>query len=264
MEAMMPKIHDAYPLAALSGVDYEQANSWGTEKEGKLLAQPFRRSILDPKNHSMIRLLILAAVVEITKATKTTVGKLAMRTISRKVPTAFLIYNLMEAQKTTLLERSIWSLMNITFQVLPLIPICPNYLFHIKGLPTQLTTEVQNAILEVWHDEETNAFIDTVCMQQREPKTTTDRLAICNFMDMLIVVYQDIRTRGNIPMPSFCIYTDGNTINNSSTWINLRKYLGNREYRLKFQEPRMNKIPSRHCGICHGVDHLSLSYTVMC
>ena len=195
--------------------------------------------------------------MEITKATKTTVGKLAMRTTSRKVPTTFLIYNLMEAQKTTLLKRSVWSLTNITFWVLPFIPICPNYLFCIKGLLTQLTTEVQNAILEVWHDEETNAFINTICKQQRGPKTTTDRLAICNFMDTLTVVYQDIRTRGNIPTPSFCIYTDGNMINDSSTWITLRKYLWNREYRLKFQEPRTNEIPSRHCGICHSTDHLS-------
>ena len=106
-EAVMLKIHDAYPLAALSSIDYKQANSWGTEKEGKLLAQPFERSVLDPKNHSMIQLLILAAVVEIMKATKTTMGKLAMRTTSRKVPTTFLIYNLTEAQKTTLLKRSV-------------------------------------------------------------------------------------------------------------------------------------------------------------
>ena len=131
-KALMPKIHDAYLLAVLSGVDYELANSWENKKEGKLLAQPFGRNVIDLQNHGMIQLLILAAVAEITKATETTIAKLLMRANTKKVLTAFLIYNLMDPQKSTLLERGVWSLTHITFHVLPLKPSCPDYLFRIK------------------------------------------------------------------------------------------------------------------------------------
>ena len=163
-----------------------------------------------------------------------TIVKPLMRANAKKVLTAFLIYNLMDHQKSALLERGVWSLTHITFCVLPLKPSCPDYLFRIEDLPTQSTTEVKNAILEVWHNEAMNTFLDTICEQQEGMTYLPNRQTIWNYMDSLEISYQDIRSCGNIPMPSFCIYTNRSMIKDSSTWTTIRKYLANREYKLKF------------------------------
>ena len=116
-------------------------------------------------------------------------------------------------------------------------------------------TEVKNTILEVWHDEATNTFLDTICKQQERMITLPNRQTIRNYMDSLDISYQDIRSHRNIPTPSFCIYANGSMIKDSGTWTNIRKYLANREYRLKFQEPGIIETPLRKCSICHRTDH---------
>ena len=218
---------------------------------GKLLAQPFGGYAADPQNHGTLRSLIFGAVIEITKAREITVYAPQQSRSSKRMLRTFLIYNLTEKQRQTLLQRGIWSSTKITFRVLPLEPACPDYLFTIKGL-TLTTKEVHNAVDEVWHDSATIAFLDATCSQVPEENRHQTAQAIMEFINSMRITKLDTKDRGNTPAPSFRVYTSGDTISDDSTWCRLQNYFMSREYKIKFQDPGTNTIPRQPCSLCHG------------
>ena len=57
-EATMPKIHNAYPLAALSNVDYEQAKSWDNDEAKNAIINTsgkLQREVRAPLSRQMIQ-----------------------------------------------------------------------------------------------------------------------------------------------------------------------------------------------------------------
>lgn len=248
-------VHHPHPMAALSDIDHNLIGEWENLPEGKLLAQPFGDYAAEQKNHGKLRSLIFGAVVEITNAHKVTVCAPQQNPSSNKMPISFLIYDLTETQKKTLLDRGIWSSSIITFRVMPLEPTCPNYLFTIKDLTTKTTREVYEAVHEVWHDKATSAALDAICNNIQEDQRNQAAQALIAFVNSMWVTILETKKRGNIADPSFHVFATGNIIDEDCTWCYLRNYFASREYKIKFQEPGTNIVYQHTCSLCHGADH---------
>jgi len=151
----MDPVHLGHPMAALKNIDLDTIGSWEQIPGVKLLAQPFGAYANKIENHNALKALIFAAVIEITNADKVSICAPRRSPTANRNPSSFLIHNLSEKQKQTLLLRGVWSSTNITFRVLPIEPECPNYLFSIKGLTTQDCSVVYDAIEKVWGDPTT-------------------------------------------------------------------------------------------------------------
>ncbi len=247
----MPKVHHSHPTAALDDMDHETIAEWDSLPNEKLLAKPFGAYAFNAANHNELRALKFGAVVEITKAHGVTVCAPRQSHTSNKTPTSFLIYNLSETQKQTLLLRGIWPSPNITFRVLPLRPSCPDYLFTITGLTTGKENEVYEAIHRIWHDETTSNFIDTLCDQvlEMDRDKTQAKQSLHDFINSMWTEMLSTRAKGNIAAPSFRVFAAGNLINNISAWNHVRNYLISREYQLRFQDPGTNILPRRTCSL---------------
>ena len=251
----MPQVHLAHPTAALSDIELDTIGEWEALPGSKLLAQAFGGYAANPKTHGTLWTLIFGAVLDITKSNTAAVCAPQQSQTSTKTPISFLIYKLTETQKQMLLHRRVWSSTMITFRVLPIEPACPDFLFQIKDLTTLATQEVYQAIHEVWHDETTGAFLDTICNEIPDESRDEAERTLLSFINSMWTTILDTRHRGNIPAPTFCIYASGDIIGDNETWCRLRNYFTAREYKIKFQDPGNNKIPQRTCSICQGVDH---------
>jgi hypothetical protein len=251
----MEDVHYNHPMAALRNIDLNVIGSWEEIQSGKLLAQPFGPYASKVENHSALKALIFAAVVEITKAANVSVCAPRRSPTAERNPTSFLIHNLTEKQRQTLLTRRTWSSTSITFRVVPLEPKCPNFLFSIKGFTTQTTETVHNAVKEVWNDAATETFLNGICNQVPEKNRAEANKALYNFIQSMWVTMLDTRNRGNILAPTFRVYAIGETINEDNTWCQLRSYLATRDYMIPFEDPGLVMLPSAECSLCHGADH---------
>ena len=160
--AMMPKINDAHPTAIFDLIDLSVIDEWDSYPEGKLAAIPFGSEVRNVDLHDDIRNRIFIAAAEITKAQQISVSgprPSAHARETRRYPSTFLIYDLSELQRRTLLERQVWSSTEITFRVVPILPCHSDFLFSIAGLTTLTTDTVRDMIFKVWQDKETRAMI---------------------------------------------------------------------------------------------------------
>jgi hypothetical protein len=251
----MEEIHYNHPMALLKNIDLDTIGSWEEIRSGKLLAQPFGAYASNVEHHSAIKSLIFAAAVEITNAVNISVCAPRRSPTADKNPISFLIHNLSEKQRQTLLARGTWSSTSITFRVAPLEPACPNYLFSIKGWTTQSTATVYEAIRGTWDDASTEAFLTRILNQVPEKDREQAKLVLHTFTSSLSVTMLDTRNRGNALAPTFQVYAAGGTINEDRTWCQLRAYLASRDYIIPFEDPGINNVPSAECSLCHGGDH---------
>ena len=143
-KAPMPKIQDANPTAIFDLIDITVIDKWDTFPGERLVAIPFGNEVNFLEQHDDIRKRIFAAVAEITKSQKTAVAGPRPHEHAKpnaRPPYTFIIYNLSELQRRTLLERTVWSSADITFRVALPLPTKPDFLFSITGLSTwQRTT----------------------------------------------------------------------------------------------------------------------------
>jgi hypothetical protein len=65
----------------------------------------------------------------------------------------------------------------------------------------------------------------------------------------------ETKGQGGLQKPTFNVYANGNFINDSNVWSNIRTHLPNRSYYSSKFGRGHNLIMLNHCGIYHGVDH---------
>ena len=117
-------------------IELDTIEEWEALPGSKLLAQAFSGYADNPKTHGTLQTLIFRAVLDITKSNTAAICAPQQTQTSTKTPISFLIYKLTEMQKQMLLHCRVWSSTMITFQVLPIEPACPDFLFQIKDLTT--------------------------------------------------------------------------------------------------------------------------------
>ena len=158
----MPPIHYAHPTTILDHLDVNLVGNWEMLPKGKLLAQPFGPDSHNAEKHPHLKVLLFAAIIEITNSTNISVCALRAKANSYRTPFSFLIYNIMEQQVQTLLKCRVWSSTAISFSVSTLNLSCPNYLFSIKGLTTINDAEVRGIVSDVWQDLASLTFLHTI------------------------------------------------------------------------------------------------------
>jgi hypothetical protein len=158
----MPKINDAHPMVIFDLINLSMINEWDSYPEGKLAAIPFGSEVCNLDLHDDICNRIFIAAAKITKAQQISISgpqPNAQARETRCYPSTFLIYDFLELQHRTLLERQVWSSTEITFRVAPILPCCSDFLFFIAGLTTLTTNNVRDMVLKVWQNEETLAMV---------------------------------------------------------------------------------------------------------
>ncbi|KAI9463395.1 hypothetical protein F5148DRAFT_1150290 [Russula earlei] len=250
-----PTVHEAHPAAALDNIDVQRAVDWVQRPGGKLLAIPFDNEAQNINAHHMIKSKIFTAATEITKADNIGISGPTPSKDARRSPTSFLIYNLTEAQRDTLLQHGVWSSSDITFRVTSLYPPCPDFLFTIRGFTTHIIEEVQITVLEVWTDNVTRDFIHNTINSFEPPDRPDVASSIQQFLNAVRISYLELKSSGGNLSPHFNVYSSGHLIAQDDLWFTLRDFLASRTYTTSLQGDGDNVTTPFHCGVCHGVDH---------
>lgn len=172
----MPEIHMANPSALFDLIESPLLKEWDNYPEGKLAIIPFGIEI-----HSQLQVhnlcnLIFIAMAEITQAERLGLSTLRpnekANSISHHLMT-FLAYNLMENQCKILQERSVWASAELTFQVAPIEPCCPNYLFTLADFTTMDADKIHRMVLGIWKDDESQEFFTSLTQAMEMDDQTT-------------------------------------------------------------------------------------------
>ncbi|KAI0264827.1 hypothetical protein BGY98DRAFT_1103272 [Russula aff. rugulosa BPL654] len=209
----MKEVHYNHPMAALRNIDLETLSSWEDIPSRKLLAQPFGAYTNKIENFSILKALIFATVAKITNTANISVGAPRRSPTVDENPSFFLIHNLTEKQRQTLLARRVWSSTEITFRVMPIEPMFPDFLFSIKGFTTGTETTVYNTVKEVWNDADTETFMNHICEAVQENAKEHAALALQNFKNTLKVTMLETKHKDGGLAPTFRVYVSGASIN---------------------------------------------------
>ena len=251
----MPQVYDAHPTAPLDHICIDLIGKWEKLAGGKLLAIPFDNTAQFINEHETVKGQIFTAVAEITKSQEAAVLAPKPSQDGKGTPTAFLIYNLTDADCTLLLERQIWSSPAITFQVTPLNPPCPDFLFQIKGFSTLVTNDILEIVRTVWQDEEVIYLIEVVTDAFPEHAQEKVKSSIVTFLNSVRVTRLDTKSSGDSLQPRFNVYASSSEINNDEAWLFLRDSLASYTYESLMEEWGETLITPFNCSLCHGVDH---------
>ena len=257
-DALMPRVQMQRPLSLFDHMSLDVVEKWWCSPGSKLLAIPFDTEVSNPKLHNDIKGRILAAVAEITNSSTASVAAPKASEDALKAgltPTSFIIYNLSETHHQILLQRYVWSSVNISFQVAPLEPTNPDFLFTIKGFTTLENGGVTATVWEVWNDEVTQEFILTLLGETPEDARIPLQYDLIHFMNSMWVKRQDIKSKGNCLSPEFNILARGALIQNPRIWSKVRRFLAKRTYINNDLGQGQVVISPYQCGICHGRDH---------
>ena len=256
----MPKIHDANPTAIFDLIDLSVIDEWDSFPEGKLAAIPFGNEVNKLYRHDDIRRKIFNAAAEITKAQHAAVAGPRPHANARqnaRPPHTFLIYNLSELQRRTLLERTVWSSAEITFRVAPLLPTKPDFLFSITGLSTLATDDVREMILNTWRKKETLIVVKAAIQTTDEATPTTNLRTLEDFLNTLEVKRLDIKEKKGALAPEFNVYAKADYIKDHNVWGDLHHSLATQQYHSTMLGRGNVRVIPFNCRICHGVDHPS-------
>ena len=257
----MPQIFDEDPATLLAGLERNQLQAWLDLPTGKVLARPFDIEVRYKPNHSNIANLLRSTVKEITGATKVTVALPKRdpnlpRDGTLKYPMTFLIHDISKKDEEALLDRTVWSSKEITFQVSPIYVKRPDFLFTIEKMTTDNPLHVLACIGETWNDSITNNFIHKLINATPNKEEQQDRLSeIVEFLESATVRHLDVRSEGGQENPHYNVYADGEVIQNNKTWLELRRFLRNRIYRSNYHGDGKATDMDFICSLCHGHDH---------
>ena len=168
-----PAIHYTHPTTVFNHLDLNLVGDWENLPNSKILAQPLGPDARSIDKHPHLKSILFAAIVEITNSHDISVCALRAKANLYRSPFFFLIYNITEMQAKALLDWRIWSSPSISFSTLSFNPGCPDYLFSIKNLMTMDNKTVHNMVKEVWHDQTTVTFLQSVCDNTSKSKPTT-------------------------------------------------------------------------------------------
>ena len=270
----MPEIHMANPSALFDLVESPLLKEWDNYPEGKLAIIPFGIEIHSQLQVRNLRNLIFTAVAEITQAER--LGLSAPRpnekanSISRH-PMTFLAYNLTENQCKILQERSVWASPELTFQVAPIEPCRPNYLFTLADFTTMDADEIHRMVLGIWKDDESQEFFTSLTQAMEMDDQTTGeppltlpeiqavvnsmRISVIKLMIHVPIDPENPSATKPILKPRFNIYVDSKHIRDFQIWTQIRNFLADRSYYTPTLDQGRTIIAPHNCGICHGVDH---------
>ena len=260
-KGQMPKIFDEDPATLLAGMEREQLQSWLELPTGKVLARPFDLEVRYKPNHSSIAKTLRAAVKEITGAAKVTVtlpkrDPYLPRDGTTRNPMTFLIHDISKKDVETLLERTVWSSKEITFQVSSIYVKRPDFLFTMEGMTTDNPDHVLTCIGETWNDGITNNFVRKLVEAAPNKEEQHNRLSeIIEFLESARIQHLDMRSEGGQEDPHYNIYANGEVIQNNTTWLELRKFLRSRVYRSNYHGDGRATHSDYVCSLCHGHDH---------
>lgn len=256
--APMPKIYDGHPTDIFSLIDLKVIDEWDSYPACKLFALPFGIEARVQSRHNSIRARIFAAAAEITQSQQMGVSAPKPSEKARRqnyTPSAFLIYNLTEAQRNTLLEKTVWSSVDISFRVALPEPNLPDFLFSIKGFCTLAKDLVRNMVAEVWQDEETQTSLQAISRAASNNGHADSQTNIKAFTESLEVKRLDVKERGNILAPRFNIHAESKYIKDHNVWAQIRDFLASRQYTSNMLGRGTTRVAPYECGICYSVDH---------
>lgn len=167
-----------------------------------MLATPFNTDARDPTLHETIQDQIYAAATIITQCQDIGVSALKpsqQAIMEDKTPTTFLLYNLTAPQYQTILERKVWSSMEITFRVASPKPAIPEFLFTLLGLTTTVAL-VEQINCKIWKDETSHNFLGTIPQAMVINEGAPPTVNIQGFIDSVIVKH--LETKGPKGIPS--------------------------------------------------------------
>lgn len=259
--SLMPLVHDASPTSVYDHINHKILATWDGSPGEKVLVQPFDEFVTNASNHEFLRLRILSAVKEITDAQQIRVSvpllleEYKSPPHKSRTPTVFLVCNLSEAQKNSLLDRYVWASSSIAFRVIRTDPPRPNFLFAIKGLGTTLEDDVREMVQSVWRDDITSSFLSSIVDATPLPDRRNITSALQNLTDSLAIKRLDIKERGDTLAPRFNIFADGSSIPDDNTWSKIRSFLAKRSYADILIGFGTTEIAPYKCSLCHGITH---------
>ena len=129
-----------------------------------------------------------------------------------------------------LTQQTVWASQNITFRIAHPEMNCPSFLFAIKGLQTNSKDVVKNCVRETWNNEMTTLFIQNGIATVEEKERNNVIQSIQSFKDSMWVEMLETKGQGGLQKPTFNVYANGNFINNTNAWSNIRTHLAGRSY----------------------------------
>ncbi|KAH9061795.1 hypothetical protein EDB83DRAFT_2315564 [Lactarius deliciosus] len=178
----MPQVQDAHPTSIFEYLDLDLISDWENFQCGKLIAIPFDNDARDVNMHKDIKARLMAAIAEITKS---------------------------QDQVNTLLKRTIWSSAAITFRATPLGRVCPEFLFTIRGFHSMTKEDIEVIIKEVWADEDTRDFINTVTIGHPEDEREQVYNALMKLTNSIHLTRLDIKQPSDLLILQFNVYAKG-------------------------------------------------------
>lgn len=256
--AIMPPTHLPHPAALFAFFDRSTIIKWWGFGGSKLLITPFDCDIKNENYHKDVGGCILAAIEEITRTKSATVvppppNPKAVN--AGQIPRTFIVYNLSESHRQTLLQRQVWAAANFTFRVAPLEPSCPDYLFTIKGFTTLNEGSALKLVKDVWNDDTTTGFIQSIIEETPAHSRSTRKQALTDFLNSLWIASLGIRTKGHRLNPEFNVFAKGTLIQDINLWPKIRLFLAERPYLNEDLGQGTVVIAPYNCHLCHGCDH---------
>ena len=249
-------IHDIAPMTLLEGIDEKQLGTWLQTATGKVLARPFDLAVGYQPNHPAIAKTLIAAVNEITGQNNIAVAApIRSKHYKKKHPITFLIHNLSPDGASMLLEKRVWSSIEISFQVAPLNQDKPNFLFTLTGILTQELDHVKPLMAAAWVDRVTGNFVKELIEQTPPGEQKQLALDIDNFLRSTTVAKLDIKSKGGKGDPHFNLYADSKFLKKDDTWIEIRNFLKGRVYHSQLYRKGEARENFFYCSLCHGRDH---------
>ncbi|KAH0826584.1 hypothetical protein J3R83DRAFT_4942 [Lanmaoa asiatica] len=158
-EQGFPTIHLASPGQPIEDLSGYTLQEWIKVDTPKLLARVFDYDGSDPmRMNPIITCRIKTMVEEISTALNARETSCIVSPPSpiagypiESCPNAFLIHNIAEETRDTMLNQRIWSTANITFEARPLVErTLPSLLANLVGFTTNHTQPVREAVQETW------------------------------------------------------------------------------------------------------------------
>ena len=164
------------PSALFNLVKPPLLKEWDNHPKEKLAIIPFGIEIRSQLQVRNLCNLIFTTVAEITQAERLGLSTLRPNKKANSISChlmTFLAYNLMENQCKILQEHSIWASADLTFQVAPIEPCCPNYLFTLVDFTTMDKDEIHCMVLSIWKDDESQEFFTSLTQAMEMDDQTT-------------------------------------------------------------------------------------------
>ena len=254
----MPNVQDASPTAVFENIDLDCISKWEDIEGEKLLAIPFNTPQRTMGWHGTIAGKILTAVAEITKAKEVDVCEPRPSEEATKIcrtPIAFLIHSISSQQAEILMERKIWSSQAITFHTTCFAPVCPNFLFTIKGWKTITLKNIFPVIKQVWESEQARDFVRSLVYAVPPAQRSSVEKEVDTLLASLNIIHLDTKEMGNTLTPRFNVYADSSKLSLDEVWSRLRAHYANCTYAsTTLGKGLVEQTPFR-CTLCHGVDH---------